>query len=230
AARMLRAEVRKNSITAVSSQSGAFDTSTTTWAPASASASPWPVMTSTPVLGDAATASWPSARSFSMSFEPIRPVPPITTIFIAVPFCPRWGHYAASLRPGGARVCRSPQGGSPGRVPSRGSLPAATDGPGGPTRDCDRGDSHRASATVVPPATEGTHHDDVSGGETAGGGGAAACSCCASAGSAGSLGRRVRADRLVLVRGGGGHRDPAAAPVPPFDDRPGVSRLLPPAR
>jgi len=43
-------------------------------------------MMSTPVSGDAATASWPLARSFLMSFDPIRPVPPITTIFIRVPF------------------------------------------------------------------------------------------------------------------------------------------------
>jgi hypothetical protein len=35
-----------------------------------------------PVAGDAASGSWPSARSFVTSFDPIRPVPPITTIFI----------------------------------------------------------------------------------------------------------------------------------------------------
>jgi hypothetical protein len=79
---MLRAEVWKKSITSASPQLGAFDTSTTTWAPASASASPWPVMMSTPVAGDAASGSWPSARSLVTSFDPIRPVPPITTIFI----------------------------------------------------------------------------------------------------------------------------------------------------
>ena len=37
---------------------------------------------STPVSGDAASGSWPSARSFLTSFDPIRPVPPITTIFM----------------------------------------------------------------------------------------------------------------------------------------------------
>ena len=35
--------------------------------------------------GDAASGSWPSARSLVTSFDPIRPVPPITTIFICFP-------------------------------------------------------------------------------------------------------------------------------------------------
>ena len=35
-----------------------------------------------PQLGEAAIASWSFALSFSTTFEPIRPVPPITTIFI----------------------------------------------------------------------------------------------------------------------------------------------------
>src|SRR4030095_7127536 len=39
-------------------------------------------MVLTPVLGEAATASWPPWRRMGMVFEPIRPVPPITTIFI----------------------------------------------------------------------------------------------------------------------------------------------------
>jgi hypothetical protein len=42
-------------------------------------------MVSTPVLGAAGTASWPCSVSFATSFVPIRPVPPITTIFIAEP-------------------------------------------------------------------------------------------------------------------------------------------------
>src|SRR5690348_6350950 len=85
-------------------------------------------MMSTPVAGDAASGSWPSARSFWTSFDPIRPVPPITTIFISFPFFPtriaparvgytprlpklfRMRYYAASLPRHGARIRRSPQG------------------------------------------------------------------------------------------------------------------------
>ena len=37
----------------------------------------------TPVLGEAATTSWPPWRRMGTAFEPIRPVPPITTIFIS---------------------------------------------------------------------------------------------------------------------------------------------------
>src|SRR6185369_14097350 len=69
-------------MTATSSKDGEFETSTTTWAPLSTSANPSPVSVLTPVLGAAATASWPLALSFVMSFDPIRPMPPITTIFI----------------------------------------------------------------------------------------------------------------------------------------------------
>src|SRR6476661_7040213 len=69
-------------MTATSSKDGEFETSTTTWAPLSTSANPSPVSVLTPVLGAAATASCPPALSFVMSFDPIRPVPPITTIFI----------------------------------------------------------------------------------------------------------------------------------------------------
>src|SRR6185503_2758705 len=69
-------------MTATSSKDGEFETSTTTWAPLSTSANPSPVSVLTPVLGAAATASCPLALSFVMSFDPIRPVPPITTIFI----------------------------------------------------------------------------------------------------------------------------------------------------
>src|SRR5574341_1193476 len=72
-------------MTATSSKDGEFETSTTTWAPLSTSANPSPVSVLTPVLGAAATASCPSALSFVTSFDPIRPVPPITTIFILFP-------------------------------------------------------------------------------------------------------------------------------------------------
>src|SRR2546425_254826 len=43
---------------------------------------PSPVMLLTPVFGEAATTSWPRWRRMGTVFEPIRPVPPITTIFI----------------------------------------------------------------------------------------------------------------------------------------------------
>src|SRR6266513_1553571 len=81
----LRVDVSKNVITAASSQEGEFVTSTTTDAPFSASASPSPVMELTPDLGDAATASCPRSRSLLTSFDPISPLPPITTIFIIAP-------------------------------------------------------------------------------------------------------------------------------------------------
>ena len=49
----------------------------------------------------------------------------------------------------------------------------------------------------------------------------------AAAGPGGSLGGRVRADRAVLVRGGGGHRGPAAAVLPPVDGPAHLPRLIP---
>src|SRR5512132_3866104 len=55
--------------------------STTTCAPASASAKPSPVMVLTPEFGDAATTSSPFLRSLSTVFDPMSPLPPITTIF-----------------------------------------------------------------------------------------------------------------------------------------------------
>src|SRR5215211_552911 len=78
-------EVVKNSITARSSNEGEFETSTTTEAPSSTSGSPSPVSVLTPELGDAATASSSSARRQATTFEPIRPVPPMTTILMGVP-------------------------------------------------------------------------------------------------------------------------------------------------
>src|SRR5713101_1989659 len=83
AARRLRPEVSKNSSTALSSNEGELARSITTCVPAMASLRPSPVMLLTPVLGDAATTSWPPWRKMATVFEPIRPVPPITTIFIA---------------------------------------------------------------------------------------------------------------------------------------------------
>src|SRR5438477_6624739 len=82
AARRLRPEVSKNSSTALSSNEGELARSITTCVPAMASLRPSPVMLLTPVFGEAATTSWPRWRRMGTVFEPIRPVPPITTIFI----------------------------------------------------------------------------------------------------------------------------------------------------
>src|SRR5262249_13792508 len=72
----------KNSSTALSSHEGAFETSTTTWAPLSVSASPSPVSVLTPEEGEAGTTSWPRRRRLFTSFLPISPLPLITTSFI----------------------------------------------------------------------------------------------------------------------------------------------------
>src|SRR5215468_1917143 len=82
AASRLRVEVSKNAITAASSHDGEFVTSTTTFAPASAWASPSPVRVLTPEEGEADTASCPAPRSRGISFLPMSPLPPITTIFM----------------------------------------------------------------------------------------------------------------------------------------------------
>src|SRR3546814_15040470 len=42
-------------------------------------------MVLTSEAGDAATTSWPSRRSLSTSFVPMRPLPPMTTIFMSGP-------------------------------------------------------------------------------------------------------------------------------------------------
>src|SRR5690348_8558609 len=83
AGRRLRSEVWKNSSTALSSNEGELARSITTCAPTRASLRPAPVMVLTPVLGEAARTSWPPWRSMGAVFEPISPVPPIATIFIA---------------------------------------------------------------------------------------------------------------------------------------------------
>src|SRR5215470_2612711 len=72
----------KNAITASSANDGEFVTSTTTSAPASAPASPSPVRVLTPEECEADTASYPAPRSRGISFLPMSPLPPITTIFM----------------------------------------------------------------------------------------------------------------------------------------------------
>src|SRR4029453_7110353 len=49
------------------------------------SARPSPVMVSTPVAGEAGTASCPCATSRLTTLLPTRPLPPITTIFMKFP-------------------------------------------------------------------------------------------------------------------------------------------------
>src|SRR4051812_5687894 len=83
AVRRLRPEVSKKSSTALPSNEGELARSTTTCVPARACARPSPVMVFTPVLGAAATTSWPPWRRMAAVFEPIRPVPPIMRIFIS---------------------------------------------------------------------------------------------------------------------------------------------------
>src|SRR5204863_3647936 len=53
-------------------------------APASAAASPSPVTELMPREGDAATTSWPCCRRLLTSLVPIKPVPPMMTIFIVL--------------------------------------------------------------------------------------------------------------------------------------------------
>jgi len=77
----LRVEVSKNSRAVAYVKLGESETSTTTDAPSSALANPSPVIVLMPSLGEAGTASWPCSVSLATSFEPTRPVPPMTTIF-----------------------------------------------------------------------------------------------------------------------------------------------------
>src|SRR5215469_12894681 len=84
AGRRLRPEVSKNSSTGLSSNEGESATSITTCAPVKATLSPSPVMMLIPLLGEAATTSWPFCRRMAAVFVPMRPVPPMTTIFIAI--------------------------------------------------------------------------------------------------------------------------------------------------
>src|SRR4051812_1963905 len=85
AARRLRPEVSKNSSTALSPNEGELARSITTSVPAIASSRPAPVMVLTPVFGEAATTSFSPWRRRATVFEPIRPVPPMTTIFMTYP-------------------------------------------------------------------------------------------------------------------------------------------------
>src|SRR5260221_9796116 len=93
---MLRPAVWKKSIAALSSNDGELETSTTTCAPAIASGRPSPVIVSTPAFGAAAVASWPRCFNFWTTFDPIRPVPPITTIFMTFPPAGNGSRRAAS--------------------------------------------------------------------------------------------------------------------------------------
>src|SRR5262245_322435 len=79
---MLRGDVWKNYSTALSCHAGPVVPSTPTSAPASASARPSPVIELTPDEGEADTASWPRPRRRGISFLPMSPLPPITTIFM----------------------------------------------------------------------------------------------------------------------------------------------------
>src|SRR5204862_4685267 len=89
AASRLRPEVSKNSSTALSSNEGELARSITTCVPAMASLSPSPVMVLIPLRGEPATTSWPPRRRMATVFEPIRPVPPMATIFIVLPPLPK---------------------------------------------------------------------------------------------------------------------------------------------
>src|SRR3569623_3353325 len=71
----------KKAIAALCSKDGELATSTTTCVPAKALASPSPVTVLTPVDGEAGRTSWPRWRSRATTREPMRPEPPITTIF-----------------------------------------------------------------------------------------------------------------------------------------------------
>src|SRR4029453_2661929 len=84
AERRLRPDVSKKSKALLSSKEGEFATSTTTSAPLSAPANPSPVSVFTPLEGDAATTSCPRWRRMFTTFDPMRPVPPITTILICL--------------------------------------------------------------------------------------------------------------------------------------------------
>src|SRR5215217_4631478 len=79
---MLPVDVSKNFNAAAPSKDGEFDTSTTTAALSRASAKPSPVSVLTPESSAADTAWWPCPRSLRTSFEPMSPLPPITTIFM----------------------------------------------------------------------------------------------------------------------------------------------------
>src|SRR3954454_10284895 len=99
--RMLRVDVVKNDRAVASSNSRGFETSTTTEAPTRTSASPSPVSVSTPEAGEAATASCPWRLRSVTTFDPMRPVPPMTTIFMMGP--PRCPGRLLAVRPSSRR-------------------------------------------------------------------------------------------------------------------------------
>src|SRR5262245_11073416 len=103
AVRRLRPEVSKNSSTALSSNEGELARSIATCVPAMACLSPSPVMVLTPVLGEAATTSWLPWRRMATVFEPIRPVPPMTTIFMVYPPLSTTGDHTGGVLRGSNR-------------------------------------------------------------------------------------------------------------------------------
>src|SRR5262249_13717914 len=112
--RRLRPEVSKNFITGLSSNDGELATSTTTCVSTRTSFKPSPVMVLTPVFGAAAIASCPFCFSFPTTFDPIKPVPPITTIFMTrlslIRVAPNDTIVSSSLldsRPSSGRLVRS---------------------------------------------------------------------------------------------------------------------------
>ena len=129
AASRCEVDVVKKSSTASGSNDGEFVTSTTTSAPASASASPSPVYALTPDRGDAATASCPCSVSRATTFDPMRPVPPMTTIFMRVSLAKRRSSRNSQIRvrsatPRDTHTGRRPlmprwAGDSPRRLPVR---------------------------------------------------------------------------------------------------------------
>jgi hypothetical protein len=60
-------------------------------------------MVLTPVFGEAATTSWPLWRRMATVFEPIRPVPPMTTIFMVDPPLSTTGPCSTGCSPRRAR-------------------------------------------------------------------------------------------------------------------------------
>ena len=81
-----RAAVVKNSVAAASSGEGPVVRSTMPSAPSSASASPSPVITSTPFERAIGTTSCPRASRISATCRPARPVAPATAMLISSSF------------------------------------------------------------------------------------------------------------------------------------------------
>src|SRR5206468_12704292 len=75
----------KNSRTALCPHEGQLAGAITTCVPGRAALRPSPVMQLTPEFGEAETTSGPRWRRMGTVFEPSRPVPPMTTIFMVYP-------------------------------------------------------------------------------------------------------------------------------------------------